>query len=378
LRVLIVAGIFPPDIGGPATYVPEIAKALVERGHRVTVVTLSDRCGVDDRGYAFRVVRLSRRGWKPLRWARTVTEIAWRGRDTDVLFANGLGLETALAARLIGKPLVTKIVGDVAWEKATRSGWSTVGFEAFQSQRLSRRVELVKALRRWWVRQGDRVITPSAYLATVVRGWGVPASKVEVIPNAVEPNGADVPSKRADDESGRAVTVGRLVQWKHVDEVIRVLPDLPGLELLIIGDGPERAKLEAVAVELRLEPRVTFAGPLSRREAARHMALCDLFVLNSSYEGLPHVVLEAMALGLPVVATAVGGTGEIIRHRQNGLLIGTERSELRQAIAEVLSDRELRRRLGDGGRKTVAEFTKAAMIERTEAALISVVEARSA
>jgi glycosyltransferase involved in cell wall biosynthesis len=106
------------------------------------------------------------------------------------------------------------------------------------------------------------------------------------------------------------------------------------------------------------------------------MASCDLFVLNSSYEGMPHVVLEAMALGLPVVATAVGGTAEIIRHGHNGLLIGTEHTELRQAIAQVLGDRGLRAQLRINGRDTVAGFTRTAMSQKTEAALVAVAEGR--
>jgi glycosyltransferase involved in cell wall biosynthesis len=373
VRVAIATGIFPPDIGGPATYVPELAEGLTARGHDVTVVTLSDGGDHDDRGYPFRVVRLPRRSWTPMRGAGMVAEIARWGRRADLLFTNGLGLETAIAGKLIRRPVVEKVVGDLAWEKAMRSGWSRVGFEAFQSERLGLRAEVLKAVRRWWVRQADRVITPSRYLATVVRGWGVPEARIEVIANAVELTERSLPPPPTGAEKRTVVTVGRLVAWKHVDGVVRAIHDVPGLNLLIIGDGPEREKLEALVAELRLEGRVTFTGQVSRREVARLTARCDLFVLNSSYEGQPHVVLEAMAAGLPVVATAVGGTVEVIRHPENGILIGTEAAELSQAIARVLSDRALWCRLREKGWQTVAGFTRGAMIEKTERLFASVV-----
>ncbi len=373
LRVAIAAGIFPPDIGGPATYVPVLAEGLVARGHEVTVVTLSHGVDHNDRAYPFRVVRLPRRSWTPGRWVGIVAEIAGWGRRADLLFTNGLGFETAIAGKLAGRPVVEKVVGDLAWEKAMRAGWSGLGFEAFQSERLRVRAEMLKAVRRWWVRQAERVITPSRYLATIVRGWGVPEARIEVIANAVELTERRRPPAPTGPERRTVVTVGRLVAWKHVDGIIRAIHEVPGVNLLIIGDGPEREKLEALVTALRLKGRVTFAGQVSQPDVARLMAQCDLFVLNSSYEGQPHVVLEAMAAGLPVVATAVGGTVEVIRHPENGILIGNGTTGLTSAIAHVLGDRALWRQLRDNGWQTVAGFTRGAMVEKTERLLASVV-----
>jgi glycosyltransferase involved in cell wall biosynthesis len=122
-----------------------------------------------------------------------------------------------------------------------------------------------------------------------------------------------------------------------------------------------------------MDNRVRFTGQLRRPEVSRLTSQCDLFVLNSSYEGLPHVVLEAMAAGLPIVATAVGGTVEVIRHTENGMLIRAAQSELPDAIARVLNDHSLWRRLSENGRRTAAEFTTACMVQNTEQILVSVV-----
>src|SRR5215831_294034 len=141
LRVCIITGIFPPDIGGPATYVPHIAAALAERGHSITVLTLSDHLEHDDSQYGFRVVRLPRRLSKPWRWLRTMVEILRLGQAADVLFVNGLAIEAVLANLWLRRPLVQKVVGDLAWEWATNRGWVKDGFEDFQKLRYGLKVQ---------------------------------------------------------------------------------------------------------------------------------------------------------------------------------------------------------------------------------------------
>jgi glycosyltransferase involved in cell wall biosynthesis len=371
VRVVIAAGIFPPDIGGPASYVPELAAGLVARGNEVTVVTLTDGADHDDRRYPFRVIRVRRGARRLTRRLRAVIEIARCGRDAHVLLTNGLSPQATIAGKIIRRPVVEKVVGDLAWEKSMREGWSSEGFEAFQSERLGLRAEALKTVRRWWVRQADCVITPSRYLASIVRGWGVPDARIAIIANAVQ-----LPERRLASSPACAprtvATVGRLVVWKHVDGIIRAVRDVPATNLLVIGDGPERQNLQRLVAELGMESRVTFTGQVSRSEVTRLTRQCDLFVLNSSYEGQPHVVLEAMASGLPVVATAAGGTVEVIRHAENGMLIRAGETELREAMTQVLNDRHLWRRLSENGRQTAAQFTTALMVEKTEQILASV------
>jgi glycosyltransferase involved in cell wall biosynthesis len=125
-----------------------------------------------------------------------------------------------------------------------------------------------------------------------------------------------------------------LVPWKCVDMVIEALVSCPDIGLVIVGDGSERQRLEGFANTLNVADRVYFAGQARQAEAIHLMAACDFFVLNSTYEGLPHVVLEAMSLGLPVVATAVGGTPEVICEGDNGRLITPADDD---ALVRVLS-----------------------------------------
>ncbi len=384
MNILIITGIFPPDIGGPATYVPRIAEGLIAQGHQVTVLTLSDRKNHDDSGYRFVVTRLSRQTLKPWRWLWTVITIIRLGRYAEVLFVNGLGMEAALANLLLRRPLILKVVGDFAWERATNKGWVSDEFETFQTTRYHKRItrhglrtELLKCLRSWWTRRADRIITPSRYLARWVAAWGVPAEKITVIYNALEPvdgiKPAPLPFDRLLSTTSlkfKVVTVGRLVRWKGVDGLLKAVAQLDGVSLVIVGDGPERQDLEEQTRSLGIAEKVYFAGQASHNEALSLIAACDLFVLNSSYEGFPHVVLEAMSLGLPVVATAVGGTPEVVEEGYNGKLIElSDNGLLQEALSHLITSPLERQHLAEGARRTAGHFRFSAMIEQTEAVL---------
>ncbi len=377
MRILLISGIFPPDIGGPATYVPQIAHGLTERGHEVQVITLSDRKSDND-DYPFRVIRLSRGMFKPWRILHTVWTI-WRvGRWADVLFVNGLALESVLANIFLGKPLVMKVVGDLAWERATNWGRVDDNFEVFQQRRYGLRVELLKALRSWWTRQAHRLIVPSQYLARWVRKWGVSEDRIVVIYNAVELINNIEPVWVPLSTPIKLVTVVRLVPWKGVDGILRALTEIPEAGLIVIGDGPERPRLETLAQSLGVQDRVYFAGTRNREETLAWMAACDVFVLNSTYEGLPHVVLEAMALGLPVVATAVGGTPEVVKDGKTGVLISTHDYALDSVLSGLISDSTWRSpsRKAKIQKLIEQEFSIVKMIEETEAVIQQVVDGR--
>jgi len=131
MKILVVTGIFPPDIGGPATYVSEISEALVDLGHHVTVVTTSEpeSLDLDDSQYSFPVLRMNRRhnlGLRSLYFLKTLLSSA---KQVDVVLATTVLLEATVACILARKSMVQKIVGDLAWERATNRGWTTDSFE---------------------------------------------------------------------------------------------------------------------------------------------------------------------------------------------------------------------------------------------------------
>ncbi|MCA0995290.1 glycosyltransferase [Alloyangia pacifica] len=174
-------------------------------------------------------------------------------------------------------------------------------------------------------------------------------------------------------QSGQSLLfVGRLAGVKGVPVLLRALADLvprhPDLRLRLIGDGPERAALERKAAELGLEGRVEFLGYRSQAEVAEALSAADIFVLPSFAEGVPVVLMEAMAAQLPVVTTRIAGVPELVEHGASGLLVPPgEAGALAAALDSLLSDPDAHRRMGAAGRaKVVAEFD----IE-TEAAKLS-------
>lgn len=376
MRILIASDIFPPDAGGPATYIPLVARELQQRGHSLRVLTYSrvERDGLDP-GYPFQVERIVLQGPRLLRLLRALQRIAVNARQADVLYVNGLLIETAIVNWFVRKPMVAKVVGDIAWERARDKAWISDQFEEFQRQRYGWRIELRRTLRNWALRQARAVIIPSAYLQRIVIGWGIDERRTHVIYNALE----FAPEALPDGEikalpistKQRVITICRLTGWKGVDGLIKAVGSLPDTGLVVVGEGPERPNLEALVRQLGLQSRVHFAGQIAQERVAAYLAACDVFVLNSRYEGLPHVVLEAMAAGLPVVATDVGGIGEVVQPGVNGMLIQPgDAASLRQAVVKVLQDASLRQRCAAGKQDARRRFSPDAMAEAVQKVLL--------
>lgn len=379
MRILITVGLFPPDVGGPATYVPAIAKALALRGHRVVVVAPQDRaapCPVADPPY--RLVRFYRASF--LRYANFVLEL-WRAfaatlreaRGCDVIYCNGLGLPTAWVSRLVRRPMVVKVVGDESWELAYNRGWTDRYLEKFQQTR-GCRIGFIRLLHHLAARWAKTVIVPSHYLARIVKGWGVSAGRMCVIYNAfvapVTTNDdlPDVPLPARFHEGLRLITVGRLVPLKRTADVILVIARMEDVRLIVVGDGPQAQYLEALVGEQALTDRVLLLGRLSQDRVWSLLArYADVLILNSIHESLPHVILEAAYLGVPVVATAVGGIPELLEDEKTGLLISPDSPDgLLTALRRLQGDSALRLRLSRNARCSVERFGFERMVEQTE------------
>ncbi|MEI6125797.1 MAG: glycosyltransferase family 4 protein, partial [Pseudomonadota bacterium] len=384
MKILIVTGIFPPDIGGPASYVPSIAKAFAAKGHEIWVITLSDTAYHDDTGYPFPVIRIRRFSLKLLRLMKTVIHIIRRGRNADLLYVHGLAFESVLANFFLKKPLVQKVVGDLVWERARTLGVTRDGIDDFQKTKYSVFIELLKTMRSFWTGESHLIITPSLYLKRILLGWGIPEEKIKVIYNAVQLPEADRSAppeffQPLDLDQKKIVSVGRLVPWKGFEFIIKAVYRIPRTHLFIIGEGPDRPKLESLIKQKKLDTRVHLLGSCSRAEVFHALQHADLFVLNSSYEGLPHIVLEAMAAGAPVIATDTGGTAELIRHRYNGLLIPPSVPQvLERSIKDVLNDNELRDKLVQHGYETIKNFDWGALVDETEKALLDTIKNKNA
>jgi starch synthase (maltosyl-transferring) len=212
----------------------------------------------------------------------------------------------------------------------------------------------------------DRHVAVSRHVASRLRErFGVADSKVRVIPNAVvlgepEPRSARLRAEVTGDERRPLVlTVARLDAQKGLPYLLDAAAAVPDAVFAIAGDGPERAMLEARARTLGLEDRVRFLG--HRRDVPALLAASDVFVLPSLAEGLPLSVLEAMAVGIPVVATAIGGTDEVVHDGETGTLVAPgDADALADGIRKALTDRDRAHRLAAAGQAYVRRRHSAA------------------
>jgi glycosyltransferase involved in cell wall biosynthesis len=367
MKILVVTGIFPPDHGGPATYVPAISTAL-SRHHQIDgVITLSDG-PYDDSALPFPVLRIPRQWPRVLRMVRTIALIRSKCTAVDVIYLNGLVFEGVIACKLLAsRPIAVKVVGNLIWERARNRG-NTDNLDEFQIRRQHPFWEFMKWLQSWYMRKADRVIVPSRYLATVVAKWGVPPDRIAVVYNSVDTSPGE--TGKGIEPDFDIVTVARLVPWKGVAELIDLACE-NGWSLRIVGDGPLRTELEERVIRLKSHSRVCFAGQVPGEQVANELRRGRIFVLNSTYEGLPHVVIEAITAGTPTIATAVGGTPETIRDGVDGYLVAPgDSAALGQRIQTLLADPELRKKMAKDGRKNLAsKFSFPTMVERTESAL---------
>jgi glycosyltransferase involved in cell wall biosynthesis len=258
----------------------------------------------------------------------------------DVVHANSskAGVLGRIAAALAGVPI----------RIFTVHGWA---FKAYAG--------LASALYRWVDRGVQPLTTMTVCVAERERTAGLAARTCHpdltvVIPNAVDLEA--VPRARLDGDPPQVVTVGRLAAPKDPLTLVHALAriDATPFRALVVGDGPDRASVEAEVRALGLQAVVELAG--IRGDVAGLLASGDVFVLSSRSEGAPMSILEAMAAGLPVVATDVGGVGELVAHGVTGLLAPPgDPDALAAALERLLADPALRRTLGAAGRERARE-----------------------
>jgi glycosyltransferase involved in cell wall biosynthesis len=191
------------------------------------------------------------------------------------------------------------------------------------------------------VRHADVVITPSEYARRMVSGWTRHADRVRVVYGGSRFEDEAPPPPALAREEVVVVTAGRLVSWKGIASLIELVAEHPGWTLVVVGGGPQAAELDARA--RRLNASVRFTGALPRAELSRQVRRATVFALNTSFENFPHMLLEAMYGGVPVVATRIGGIPELIEDGKEGILVRPDdKRELGAAISRLVSDRGLR------------------------------------
>ena len=255
----------------------------------------------------------------PLVLAQAVKPVLKRmirdGYEFDLLDAHYFypdGVAAAILGRSLNKPVVITARGS--------------DLNLLAQYRLPRRMI------QWAARHAAGMITVSAALKEVLVDLGAASERIEVLRNGVDLQ-LFHPIARAERRAGLGLkgrtllSVGNLIPLKGHDLAIRALTLLPGIELLIAGDGPEEENLRALAAQTGVAQRVRFLGSLPQLQLRDYYGAADALVLASSREGWANVLLESMACGTPVVATSVGGTPEVVAAPQAGVLMAERTPE---------------------------------------------------
>ena len=336
MKILIATGIFPPDIGGPATYSKILADELPKLGIGVEVLSYSST----GRGLP-----------KIFRYVTYFLKVLKEGWNVDLLYAQDpvFGLAACVASFILRKPFLLKVVGDYAWEQGVNRFGVKELLDEFLDKKYGWRVEFLRWVEKWVASQAYVVIVPSHYLKSVVEKWNVNPEKIKVIYNSVQLRYIEVEKERARKELGLSgkilVSIGRSVPWKGFEMLNGLMPEIkkkyPDAKLFIISSRPHE-------------------------EVLKYLKAADIFLLNTGYEGFSHQILEAMAVGAPTISTHAGGNKEILVNRQNALVAGyNDKEGWMEAIFELLDNPALAQNLADNAKKDIQKFTGQNMIEET-------------
>jgi glycosyltransferase involved in cell wall biosynthesis len=369
-KVLIATPLFPPDIGGPATYSKLLLEELPKYGNTAEVASFGSvrhlPKGIRHIAYFMRLIKGS--------------------KQYDTIYAQdpvSVGFPAALAAGFLGKRFVLKVVGDYAWEqlqnqesriKNQGAHTSFVDLDNFQHQKFDLRTEARRFVQKFVARRADTIIVPSKYLKKIVSLWGIDERKIHIIYNSFDAPPIELSKEEARKKLGLTGTIlisaGRLVPWKGFNTLINLMPKImtkiPDVKLVIIGDGPDKARLALQVAKHGLHERVVHTGQLTREQLLTYMKAGDYFMLNTGYEGLSHILLEAMSMEIPVISTRVCGNPEVITHGHDGLLVGyNDGDALVKTLFELYRNPELCKNIKTHALYTLRDFSKDKMISQT-------------
>jgi glycosyltransferase involved in cell wall biosynthesis len=354
IRLLLVVDSL--EVGGAERQVVDLAVALRRKGYRVVVacsIAGDLSAALEEAGIPIRPLlrRLVKRRLSPA-YAWRLRRLLLGSERFDLVHAHiyASAIAAAIATSGTGIPLVITEHTEASWQ-TWRARWAS----------------------RWVYRRAERMIAVSTPIRRrLIERDGVHPDLITIVPNAV----VSAPEARSEEpptglrERPLVGVVARLQPEKGVANflkaAVRVAPQFPEAHFVIAGDGPLRQELVALAEDLGLRDRVHFLG--FRSDASALMGSLDVLVVPSLTEGSPLVTLEAMAAGVPVVASAVGGIPDQVRHGKEGLLVPPgDTGAMGDAIVALLRDPARARSLGEAGRRrATSEFSHAVMVRRIE------------
>jgi len=359
MRILIATGIYPPDIGGPATMLGALAKSLEENGLEIRILTYSDIVSKDEE----KIFRVGRGHY--LRYFLKMLRLSKWAEVVYVTDTYSVGYFAYLIKKITGKKYILRFAGNGAWETAVNKGWINDYILDFQDKTYPKKIEKMKKRIKKIMVNADKIIAVCNFLRELAVKIGASREKIKVIYNSIDfakKEGYRIGLRERFGKNAKIMIYsGRLVPWKGIDAVIKIMPKLinklGNVNFLVLGDGPEEKNLKSQASNLKIDRNVHFLGRISHDEIISYLQESDLFVLNTNYEGLSHAILEAMKAGVPIITTKVGGNPEIIEDNKDGLLVSyNNKEELFEAAVKILTNDDFKRSLVANAREKLEKF----------------------
>jgi glycosyltransferase involved in cell wall biosynthesis len=339
--VLLVSGIYPPDTGGPATFTHDFSRWLSEKNVKVSIVTYTDGSSNTTDIDGVRIIQVHRNINIVKRYFEFISVLVKNYNSATKVLAAGAFLEIMTASVIRNIKYTIKIPGDIVWERARNSGITNLDISRFQNSGLNLKYKAFRRLFTFSISRAKNVVVPSAFLQKMVVNWVGDSKRIELVYNSIDHSRFS--QKESANMNFDVVTASRLVPWKGVDEIIQCCNEL-NLSLGIAGEGPDEARLKDFASALGAT--VTFLGQIPKSEMSNFYSSGKFFVLNSSYEGLPHALIEAKASGLLCIGRAGTGSEEVVRNLVDGMLVSNEPgNSLKETLERAISDPELIARL---------------------------------
>lgn len=324
MKIVLATGIYPPEIGGPATYVEKLARRLLERGVQVIIVAYGEQESVQS---PIPVFRVSRKGGMFVRWMRYAHVLRECGADSDIVYAfSSISCGVPLwLARLKHPRKVLRLGGDFLWERYTDKGGLLSLSDWYDTN------PRLHGAMNGLLQTFDHIVFSSSFQEQLYEKVYRSLPLHHVIENAL-PDG--VPVLHEKHEPLKLLFLGRYVGFKNLGSLLLALHDLPTVTLTMVGEGPLEAKMKQLTVSENLSDRVQFLSALSGDAKQEVFLTHDLLVLPSFTEISPNTALEARSLGLPVLLTEHTGLSRQLSDAAQLRPLRTSR-EIVNAIREI-------------------------------------------
>lgn len=339
--MLLVSGIYPPDTGGPATFTQDFSRWLSQKNVDVSIVTYTDGSSRTTHLDGVRIIQVHRDINIVKRYFEFVSVLVRNYNSSTKVLAAGAFLEMMTASVIRNIKYTIKIPGDIVWERARNSGITDLDINSFQNSELNSKYKAFRKMFTFSITRAKNVIVPSDFLQNMVVKWVGDSKRIELVYNSIDYSSFS--QSKSAKRNFDVVTASRLVPWKGIDEIIQCCHEL-NLSLGIAGEGPDEARLKEFASNLRAS--VTFLGQIPKSEMSSFYSAGRFFVLNSSYEGLPHALIEAKASGLLCIGRAGTGSEEVVRDLVDGMLVSSKPgNNLKDTLERAISNPDLVARL---------------------------------